>query len=212
MSYKFETVEAFEEVFAPIFERVAKAEGTVRKNMDPLARAVGGYILLSNDSRPLNRVMEKLSPANRRLWALFWQAHSPFVAEKDKKTKEVIRFGKLAKNDDIRNKKLDLLDKWVDCDDASSDYGYTIWQWHDDNTETKVTVKDYVSAIGRNIQYALHGDKKGNGQAPVAAVARELLEAINHSEELSLEMLMEFQKAHEEAQALEAKVLQKKAA
>lgn len=207
MSFKFKNENEFHEAFNPVFARIVKAEGTVRNNMDPLARCVGGYILLSHDSRPINAVMAKLTPANRRMWALFWAEHSPFIAEKDKKTKEILRFGKLTNNNDIRDKALALLSEWVDCTDEDSEYCYTFWQWGKDNTKTEATNKDYVAALGRDLKYALHGDKKGNGKAPIAAVIRTLMGAINESDELSLEMLMEFQRAHEEAKALEEAAL-----
>lgn len=207
MSYKFKNEAEFQKAFDPVFARVKAAEGTLRKNMDPLARTVGGYILLSHDSRPLNAVMAKLTPANRRMWALFWEAHSPFVAERDKKTKEIVRFGKVVNNNDIRDKKLALLDAWVDCSDEGDKHFYTFWQWGQDNTKTETTAKDYVAALGRDLRYALHGDKKGNGKAPIAAVIRTLIDAIEDCEELSLEKMVAFAEAKAKADAIENEAL-----
>lgn len=133
---------------------IAAAEKITRAKMPEAVNLHMQLVLTTGDVRPINALIEVLSPMNKRAAILFYQHFLPFVSEKDK-DKNHVKFGKMLDREKDKNKRIAMCEEWLREDS-------NFWTWTDDNIQTKVP--NYLQNFTRSLATALKGNKEGEGK------------------------------------------------
>lgn len=123
---------------------LSKAEAVTKAVLGELSRDLLQYVLIdqSHDVDAIHRCFEVLTPVNRKVAELFFQAFIPHKFDKDAK-----RFGKLD-----AKKKEQLL---VDVAAKLSNPDFNIWSWAADNIEVDKKPTDFIGNIKKAITAGL---------------------------------------------------------
>lgn len=147
-------------------EAIAAAEKITRKELAELSRELLIYVVETQDIDIVNRLIQILTPMNKRAAILYFGHFLPWSKETDDDG-VFTRFGKKMSGDKKVKRKLEEITAWL-IDESNN-----IWVWSDANIEVKQ--KDFKATVSRAIKRALEGDEKSNTPALTSA---ELMDAI----------------------------------
>lgn len=146
---------------ASIMSRISEignAEKVTKVQLAVLSRELLLYVPDSQDIQVVNKLIEVLTPMNKRVAFLFFANFLPWEVERDN-DKKPIRFGKKSKGPKTIASKAESVKTFL------SEESNSIWTWSSDNVEVKQ--KDLRTAVGRAVKQALNGHEK-SGTAPIA--------------------------------------------
>lgn len=145
-----------------------KAEGTVKEQLGMASREVLTYLLFDDnphDIGMLNRLLEALTPVNRRAMVAFCQHFLPYKYDKD-----LGRFGKLNKA------KLKVCEEFVQS--FLHVKNNDLWSWADQHLKVEQKPADLYGDVRRAVSKALKGSEKRNAKAlGQTAIISAVLEA-----------------------------------
>lgn len=151
-------------------EAVKAAEKVTKVELSALSRELLLYVPDTDDIDMVNRLVGVLTPMNRSTAILFFKHFLPFEQEEDKQGNHS-RFGKkLAKAKAVARKE-EAIAKFL-ADEAND-----IWSWAAANVTLEYNQKDWASLIVKDIQKALKGEKKDNGETPPLSMD-EVIQAV----------------------------------
>lgn len=146
--------------------RVAKAEKVTREALGEFSRSALAYVLETDDIDVVNRMVNVLTPMNRRTAILFFREFLPWEEEKDADGNHV-RFGKRSQKNKVVDKKSTAIAEFL------ADENSTIWTWAKENVSVEKT-PDYMGNLERALKTVLAGNEK-KGVAPANPI-----EVIDH--------------------------------
>lgn len=151
---------------------LAKSERITKAKLSVLSRTVLAYVYETNDVAMVTRLLNVLTPVNKRVAAMYFPHFLGWSYNEENFT-----FGKKAK-EKMHSKKFDLTVEWLE--DEAND----IWVWADNNVQMQVKPKDYAKKLTQLVTKALKDEDEGID-------AKDVLYAILASDELSLQDLMQ---------------------
>jgi hypothetical protein len=134
------------------FEAVANAEKITRVELGHLSRELLIYVTDTQDIDIVNRLINVLTPVNRRVAILYFTHFLPWDKETEKDGETFVRFGKKHKGDKQIARKMSAIAEWL------KDEANNIWSWSDENVEIKA--KDFKATVTKAIKKAIEGDEK----------------------------------------------------
>lgn len=137
---------------------IAKSEANVKVKLAEISRDLLEYICIqgSNDIDTVNRLLNVLTPMNKKTCEMFFTHFLPFNFDKDSGVF----------TDKMRGeRKLDKLTEQADTFLAND--GNNIWTWAKDNVKVEAKAVDYLKKIEGDIKKALDPEKGGLDQAEV---------------------------------------------
>lgn len=144
-------------------DAIANAEKITRKELGAFSVEALTYVVESHDIDIINRLINILTPMNRKVAILYFGHFLPWEQEKD--GDEVFqRFGKMMNKQKKVNRRLDLIKEWL------SDEKNNIWTWADTNLDL-YKVKNWAANITKAVEKALQGEETDAGESPAIDVA-----------------------------------------
>lgn len=150
-------------------DAIANAEKITRAELGALSRELLQYVPDTNDIDIVNRLINVLTPVNRRAAIAYFNHFLPWQVEHEADGETFSRFGKMIQGDKKIKRKIDAIAEWL------KDESNNIWVWSDSNLDIEVKKKDFYGLVSKQIQKALKGDEKSDTPA---LTREELLSAI----------------------------------
>lgn len=148
-------------------EKLAAAERITKATLRTLSRDLLEYVLLdkgdgegSYDIQPVNRVLQVLTPMNRKTAILFFAAHLPFKYDEDG-----VRFGKKGKDKQVEG----LTERVAEL---LEDQDFDIWAWAEANVKLEVKDVDWAKKLTTDMTKALEAGLTG---ADILAIMETVL-------------------------------------
>lgn len=139
-------------------EAIASAEKITRVELGAMSRELLIYVPESHDIDIVNRLINVLTPVNRRAAILFFKHFLPWDAEND--TDGVFsKFGKMHKGE----KK--VAKKHAAITDFLADENNTIWTWAEENIEIEQKVVNMATELSEVIKKSVNGFETKNKKA-----------------------------------------------
>lgn len=155
MENKFDNVRGH--IFGLIAE-LADAEKITKAKLGQLSRELMVYVIESKDISAANRLLDVLTPVNKRATIAFLSHFLPWSPELDE-DKNFVRFGKMMKGQKaVDKRKQAVVDFLADKDN-------TIWTWQKDNITVEAKPTDFFKSVEKSVERAL----KGNDNTPPLA-------------------------------------------
>lgn len=144
-------------------EKLQKAEKITKKMLAELSRDVLEYINVdeSNDIATVNRLLDVLTPMNRKTAVLFFAEFLPFKHD-DRGV-----FGKKIKGEKRIAEKLEQAKAFL------ADEENNIWVWAESNIKVEKAPIDYAKKISKDVQKALSDEEDGITAGQVLAAVLE---------------------------------------
>lgn len=150
-------------------EAIASAEKVTKAELGAISRDILTYIHVegSNDIACVNRLLQVLTPMNKRTAVLFFQHFLPFTFDTSEQA-----FGKKIKGAKVTTAKHDDSLAFLSTDQ-------TIWDWAALNVKLEKKPVDYGKKIASDVRKALEDDENGITPAEVlkAVLAGGITEA-----------------------------------
>lgn len=134
-----------------LIAQVADSEKITKATLGQLSRELMVYVMESHDISAANRLVEVLTPVNRRATIVFLSHFLPWTPEVDEE-KNFVRFGKMMKGQKSVDKRRKLIIDFVAVEEN------TIWTWAKDNIKIDPKPKDFGKNISTAVEKALKGD------------------------------------------------------
>lgn len=163
-----------------LIAEIAAAEKITKVKLSILSRDILGYVMDTDDIQSVNRLLEVLTPMNKRVAVLFFSHFLPWDAERTTDG-AFIRFGKRTKGEKKLTRSMKLIKEFL------ADVSNNIWTWADENVETDLKKKDFGGMIQRAVSKALEGDEKTD----TPPLARDAILAAIFAGGVSIEDMME---------------------
>ena len=163
-----------------LIAEIAAAEKITKVKLSILSRDILGYVMETDDIQSVNRLLEVLTPVNKRVAVLFFSHFLPWDAERTPEG-AFVRFGKRSKGEKKLARSLKLIKEFL------ADVSNNIWTWADENVETDLKKKDFGGMIQRAVAKALEGDEKTD----TPPLDREAILAAIFAGGVSIEDMME---------------------
>lgn len=137
-------------IFALIAE-LAESEKVTKAKLAQLSRELMVYVMESHDISAANRLIEVLTPVNKKAAIAFLCHFLPWTPELNE-DKSFIRFGKMMKGQKAVDKRRKLIIDFI------ADESNTIWTWAKDNVTVEAKPKDFFKSVSGAVERALKGD------------------------------------------------------
>lgn len=143
--------------FERLISKIGTAEKVTKARLGQISRELLTHLVVEeqNDIGLVNRLIERLTPVNKKVACLFFAEFLPF------KEGNSTYFGERMKGE----KKLTKINQAVS--EFLANPANDIWSWAKDNVKTEKRVPDYLKNIKRDIEAALDEDKGGLSKAEV---------------------------------------------
>lgn len=157
-----------------LIDEVAASEKITKVKLALISRDILSYVMDSDDIASVNRLIGVLTPVNKRVAILYFQAMLPWDVERNTEG-AFQRFGKKTKADKKIKKAQETIDAFL------SDPENDIWLWASTNVEVEPKKKDFSGMIQRIVKQALVGDEKSGTDAldPMAIIAAVFAGGVN---------------------------------
>lgn len=165
-------------------EKITKAE------LSAVSREVLMYVPDSDDIDVVNRLINVLTPMNRRVAILFFRHFLPWEVEEQ--NGEFSRFGKKLTKDKAVKRRLVLIEEFLE------DEGNNIWTWAATEVQVEYKPKDFAGNITKAVAMALKGEVKDNGETPAISVEQVLLAVMSGGVSVDALLRMADALSHEE--------------
>ena len=175
-------------------EAIAGAEKITKKELGALSRELVKYLTIESniDIGMVNRLLDVLTPVNKRAAILFFDHFLPFKAER-KDDGEFIRFGGREKGARTIQKYLDKAAEFL------ADRKNTIWTWQKHNIDVEKAPK-YGERLTKLVERALKDEEYGLSREDIVKAVVEG----GIPGELVIELLMNLAKEEEGEEAAQA--------
>ena len=148
MSDKMDNVRGH--IFGLIAE-LAASEKVTKVKLGQLSRELMVYVMESRDISAANRLLDVLSPVNKKAAIVFFTHFLPWTPELGE-DKSFLHFGKMMKGQKAVDKRMQLMINFI------ADEDNTIWTWAKDNIQLEAKPKDFFKSVSGAVERALKGD------------------------------------------------------
>lgn len=138
-------------IFGLIAE-IAESEKVTKVKLAQLSRELMVYVMESHDISAANRLIDVLTPVNKRAAIVFLSHFLPWTPELDD-DKNFVRFGKMMKGQKAVDKRRKLILDFI----AEKDN--TIWTWAKDNVQVEAKPTDFFKSVSKSVERALKGNE-----------------------------------------------------
>ena len=150
MDNKFDNVRGH--IFGLIAE-LAASETITKAKLGQLSRELMVYVVESKDISAANRLLDVLSPVNKRATIAFLSHFLPWTPKLDE-DKNFVRFGKMMKGQKAVDKRKQAIVDFI------ADKDNTIWVWQKDNINIEAKPTDFFKSVEKSVERALKGNDK----------------------------------------------------